>query len=55
MKEEVLSSNERNFIVDALQSGERLDGRRLYDMRNVYISFGLLLNTIRHTDRLMLK
>lgn len=40
MKAEVISTNEKNFIIDALGSSQRLDGRRPYDMRNVYISFG---------------
>lgn len=40
MKGDIISTNEKNFIVDALGSSERLDGRSDYDMRNVYFSFG---------------
>jgi exosome complex component RRP45 len=36
----LLSSNERNFVVDALKEQLRIDGRRYYDVRNIKISYG---------------
>jgi len=46
MKEELVSTNEKKFIVEALASSQRLDGRRPYDMRSVYISFGEQLGQV---------
>ena len=40
MKDEVVSTNDKNFIVEALRKPYRLDGRSPYGMRNVFITFG---------------
>ncbi|EGG14605.1 Putative exosome complex exonuclease RRP45 [Cavenderia fasciculata] len=37
---EVLSKNEKEFMLSSIQQGLRIDGRRLDDMRDVKISFG---------------
>lgn len=39
-KKELLSVNEQLFILDALRQNIRVDGRKLYDMRTLEISFG---------------
>ncbi|XP_071787486.1 exosome complex component RRP45-like [Asterias amurensis] len=41
MKETPLSNVERDFIIDAIKSGKRLDGRDTYDYRNIKIVFGI--------------
>ncbi|XP_063240289.1 exosome complex component RRP45 [Bacillus rossius redtenbacheri] len=40
MRETLLSTCEKSFILKALSEGRRLDGRRLDDFRDVKISFG---------------
>ncbi|XP_069781260.1 exosome complex component RRP45 [Narcine bancroftii] len=40
MRETPLSNCERQFILQAITEGQRLDGRRTYDYRNIKITFG---------------
>ena len=35
-----ISQNERTFILDGLKEKIRVDGRRMFDVRTVKISFG---------------
>jgi len=34
------SINEKNFLYEALRQGKRIDGRGIYDVRNIRITFG---------------
>lgn len=46
MRDEPLSLNERTFILEALRDGKRVDGRRAYDLRSVYATFGEQLGQV---------
>lgn len=39
-RKEVVSLNERQFILESLRENLRVDGRRTYDVRTINISFG---------------
>eukprot|EP01133_Synstelium_polycarpum_P001184 gene1184-1362_t len=43
---EILSKNEREFLLSSIAQGLRIDGRRLNDMRALKISFGKLPGTV---------
>jgi len=43
MRETPLSNCERDFILENIKEGRRLDGRKSYDYRNIKISFGVSL------------
>jgi exosome complex component RRP45 len=35
-----ISQNERTFVIDGLKEKTRVDGRRMFDVRTVKITFG---------------
>lgn len=39
-KDEGVSTNEKTFLIKGLREGYRVDGRGLYDFRNLVVSFG---------------
>lgn len=39
-QDDLLSLNEKNFLLDALNAGRRVDGRGFYDYRTLRIVFG---------------
>lgn len=38
--DDLISLSERNFILDSIQGEQRIDGRGLYDVRTLRLSFG---------------
>jgi exosome complex component RRP45 len=45
-KDDLVSSNEREFILAAIEKGLRIDGRRPYDFRTLKITFGEEAGTV---------
>jgi exosome complex component RRP45 len=45
-KDDIISNNERNFILDAIKNNLRVDGRGLFDFRPLKITFGEEFGTV---------
>lgn len=45
-KDDIISNNEKNFILEAIRNSIRVDGRAVFDFRPLKITFGEEFGTV---------